>query len=839
MFLMQHVMRLKLKTSILIEMMQREEKMKLEFTKMLLSGAALGALCMPVYAQDNTADDAANENVIIVTANKREENLQEVPVAITAIGQEQLGVTGFSDVRDLSGLAPNLTVNSGTNNPTATVVGIRGISAGGDESLTLDQAIALYIDGIYLGRAAASVVFSKDVEAVEVSRGPQGTLFGRNSTGGAVAFRMRRPTHDFGLDVEAGYGNQDSREALVRLNTGNIVDDNLRLSFTYAHSQNDGYVDNLLTPGNDRDSGSNNVDSFRVALEADLGDTGSIYYSFDYSDFVSSSQAFQTTIATPTVTGFLANSTTTPGCSLAINPTRQAALCLDDDRPSESELYGHVLKMENDFGGVTLRSTTGYRSWRNTLPNTDLDGFGAITGPQFSGATLFNRITPAALLVPFVGSPGAAAFVSGSPVPTLTTSLFSSSTVRSQDQVSQEITLLNTDKGRFNWVLGAYYFYEKSKERDIQQAGFPLDVDPILRFNPNFGAAGPMLADGLAPGTRFRAIENISSVNYQTTGESFALYGQGEYRMGEDENFGITLGLRYTWDEKKINQTSPFNNVGTANFSEPTGHLTLDYRPTEGFNIYAKAARGYRSGGFVIRTQQAPFTPEIIWSYEAGIKTQFWDNRVRFNLAGFYADYSDQQISQPVTNPGGGGFGSLTVNAGKTTYKGIEAELSVQPIEGLQFSGSFGYVDRKIKQFPLTQANGTVINIADQVIAKTNVPSTTASASAQYKHYFGNDMFLLTRVAATYEGSRFFFGVPLTSTFARDLEARARTLVDAQIRLGDIPLFGGGKGFVQIWGKNILDKEYETRAIDFGALGYGGFYYGRPATYGVTAGISF
>ena len=181
----------------------------------------------------------------------------------------------------------------------------------------------------------------------------------------------------------------------------------------------------------------------------------------------------------------------------------------------------------------------------------------------------------------------------------------------------------------------------------------------------------------------------------------------------------------------------------------------------------------------------------------------------------------------------------LTVNAGKTQYKGIEAELAVEPIDGLQFSGSFGYVDRKIKQFPLTQANGTVIDIADQVLSKTNLPSTTASGAAQYRHYFANDMFLLTRVAATYEGSRFFFTTPQTSPFARDLEGRARTLVDAQMRLGDIPLFGQSKGFVQVWGKNIFNKEYETRAIDFGALGYGGFYYGRPATYGVTAGFSF
>lgn len=809
----------------------------------LLASSCLTAISMPAMAQEASRTVAeeteVDNNIIIVTANKREQDLQEVPVAITILGTEQLEVSGFRDIRDISGLAPNLTVNPGTVNPQATVVGIRGISAGGDESLTLDQSIALYIDGVYLARAAASVVFSKDVEAVEVLRGPQGTLFGRNSTGGAVSFRLRRPTDEFGVDAEIGYGNQDSREALFRLNTGNLIDDNLRLSFTYAHSQNDGFVENLLTDGNDRDPGANNSDAFRFALEANLGNTGSVYYSFDYTDFVSNAQAFQTTIATPTVAGFLANSTTTAGCNLNIETERQDELCLDDDLPNENEIFGHVLKFENDFGDVKLRTTTGYRSWRSEQPLTDLDGFGAITGPAFSPATLFNGITPPQLLIPFTGSAGAAAFVSGSPVPTNTTSLFATGNSRRQDQVSQEIELISDGTGPFNWVVGAYYFFEESEEDNVQIAGFPLDVDPILRFNPAFGAAGPLLANGLAPGTQFRVVDNVSNVTYRTTAESVALYGQGEYRVGENEDLGITVGFRYTWDERRINQTSPFTNVSNVNFSEPTGHVTLDYRVTDDINVYAKAARGYRSGGFNIRTEQDPFNPEIIWSYEAGIKSQFLDNRVRLNISGFYADFTDQQVSQPVTNPGGGGFGALTVNAGSTRYVGVEAEANIEPIDGLLFSGSIGYVDRQINEFPLTQEDGTVIDISDEVLTEVNVPDVTANGSAQYQYKLSNGAFVLARIAATYEGSRFFFVAPQTSPFAEDLQARSRTLVDAQLRIGNIPIAGDRTAFVQFWGKNIFDVEYETRAIDFGALGFGGFFFGRPATYGVTVGVNF
>lgn len=812
----------------------------------LLAGTCFAAFSQTAAAQvaggdltaevgeDTTADDG---NIILVTANKRSENIQEVPVAITAIGQEQLELTGFSDVTDISALAPNLSVSAGTTNPTSTIVAIRGISAGGDESLTIDQSIALYSDGVYLGRSAASVIFAADVEAVEVLRGPQGTLFGRNSTGGAVSFRLRRPTYDAGADFEVGYGNQDSRKALVRLNSGNIVDNNLRVSLTYVHEQNDGYVDNLLTPGNNGDPGANNLDAFRVALEADLGDTGSIYYGFDYSDFNSRGAAFQTVVASPAVTGFLNNSTTTPGCSLDFGFGRKDALCLDDDENVDTEVYGHVLKFENNFGPITVRTTTGYRSWRNDLSNSDLDGFGAITGPAFSGGTLFNGL-PAALITPIVGAQGTP-FVAAAPVPSITSSLFSASLQRKQDQISQEVEMVSNNTGRFNWVLGAFYFYEKSEEESQQNAGFVLDVDQILRFNPNFGPLGPLLANALPPSTRYRLLQNISRVSYQTTGESVAVYGQGEYRFGANEQAGITVGLRYTWDEKTVKQTAPFVNNGSVNFSEPTGHVTFDYRLAEGFNVYAKAARGYRSGGFNTRTRQDPFEPEILDSYEAGLKTQFWDNRLRLNLAGFYAEYTNQQISQPVSNPGGGGFGVVTVNAGETHYNGGEADLSFEPADGLVFTGAVGYVDRDFIRYPLTQADGTVIDISDQVLSEVNTPNLTGSAAVQYTADFANGMFLTTRVGATYEGDHFFFTTPQTSTFARQLEAREQILVDAQIRLGDIPLLGDNTAFVQVWGKNIFDVEYEDRAVDFGALGYGGFYFGRPATYGVTAGMSF
>ncbi|MDT0574669.1 TonB-dependent receptor [Croceicoccus sp. F390] len=816
-------------------------------TRLLLCASCTLPFAAPAYAQaqmtepdfaeaeqDAIAEPAAGGNVILVTANKRSENLQDVPVAISVIGQEQLELTGFSDVKDLSALAPNVTVSEGTTIPTSTIVAIRGIASGSDEQLTLDQGVAVYLDGVYLARSAATAVPAHDIEAVEVLRGPQGTLFGRNSTGGAISFRLRRPTNDFGVDAEAGYGNQDSREALLRVNSGNLIDDNLRVSVTYLHRQNDGYVDNLLTPGDNKDPGFNNVDSIRAALEADLGTTGSVYYSFDYADFEGLAPAAQTVVASERIRGFLANSSTVAGCDLDIEFKRKDALCLDDALPSDSQLYGHVLKLENDFGGVVVRSTTGWRSWRSDIPKNDFDGFGPITGPGFSQASLFNGL-PAELIAPLVGAANAP-FVSAADVPLVTTSLFETNNNRKQNQISQELELVSDTSGRFNWVVGAFYFYEDSRESNPQQAGFVIDVDQTLRNIPNIGAA---LADALPEETRYRILTIPSQLDYRTTAESYAVYGQGQYRFGAEENLGLTIGLRYTRDRKTINQQTPFVNIDKASFSEPTGHVTVDYRVSDGINAYAKAARGYRSGGFNVRTQQPAFEPEILWSYEAGLKTEFWDRRARVNLAGFYAEYSDQQVNQPVSNPTGGGFGQTVVNAGSTEYIGVEADFFLEPIDNLVFSGSAGYVHREYKEFPLRLPSGEVIDISDQVLAKTNTPDTTINAAVQYRHNFGDDMFLLGRVGATYEGDHVFFTVPLTSPFTRDLESDAYTLVNAQIRLGDIPLARGARGFVQVWGQNLFDKEYESRAIDFGALGYGSFLHGRPRTYGITAGVSF
>ena len=172
----------------------------------LTVGVSALAMAAPTFAQEADAS-ASDLDIIVVTAQKREQNLQDVPIAISAIGAAKLDQLQISDTNDLSGLAPNLTITPSTTNHSASVISIRGIPSGAQETFGLDLANAVYIDGVYIGRASALGMGVMDLERVEILRGPQGTLFGRNTTGGAISFVSRKPAADFRLNAEAGYGN--------------------------------------------------------------------------------------------------------------------------------------------------------------------------------------------------------------------------------------------------------------------------------------------------------------------------------------------------------------------------------------------------------------------------------------------------------------------------------------------------------------------------------------------------------------------------------------------------------------------------------------------------------
>ena len=862
----------------------------------LLSTAAAVALATPAYAQ--SADDASAPTgglgEIVVTANKRTENLQTTPIAISAIPAEALELRGLTEAKDLSAIAPNVSIVGATTNATAAVVTIRGIPTPADETQGFDSPIGMYLDGVYLARSSASTFEVADIERVEVLRGPQGTLFGRNTTGGAINFITKKPSSEASLKLRAGAGNYGMWTGRVIANSGDM--NGLRLSLGYLHRQRNGVVDDLLEPKKSRDPGASKVDSFRGAIDWDVTDTFNVYNVFDYTRIKGAPMVMQlaavgdgtfrpkvtlggntfSQVQPANVAGYLNASTVVePGCNKTVSRAYRDTICLNSGNQSDDKIWGNMFRMELNLPTITVRSTTSYRKWRNDIRGGDLDGLGTLRGP------LFNIGSPSAPLATFTGFPtsvltnvgipaGTAAFLTAGSVPTTTAPLFTANTLRGQKQFSQELEFVSTSEGDFQWVAGAFYFSESGYENNAQQFGFALDTNQAVYIPSTMqsiltGFGYPLAtAQALAPGmaaafqaanpARFRLVPGGATLDYTASGNSMALYGQASYRPGgEDGPLGVTLGLRYTWDSKKVDRTqngaTPFSaaelvlNRRKASFSAPSGHLTVDYRPAEDINLYARAARGYRSGGFNLRQSTSvasnvgliPFNEEQIWSYELGAKMEFMD-RIRLNLAVFHNVYTDQLATIPIPIQGGGSFGTQVVNAGKTTYTGVEVEGAFQITDNFSIDGNFGYIDINIKEFPGADITGVTRNIAPLIAGSGYAPKYTASVAGNLTVPVG-DAKLNARLGYNYTSAFEMFPNTLTAPFSQVGRGDARGLVDGQLRFSG---FGpnGGMGLT-IWGKNLTDKKYVARSVDFGALGFATVIYGDPRTFGATLDVEF
>ncbi|WEK42053.1 MAG: TonB-dependent receptor [Candidatus Sphingomonas colombiensis] len=839
----------------------------------LAGGVSALAIATPAFAQDQSSAPAATEasgsglTDIVVTAQKREQNLQAIPLAVSAISEAKVQQLGIKDARDVSGLAPNVTIDPPTTSMTAGVISIRGIPSGAQESLSLDQANGLYVDGVYIARSGAASLDVTDIARVEVLRGPQGTLFGRNTTGGAISFISRDPSEKLQGSVSAGIGNYGLWSARASIDPGEIM--GISSTFTYSHSQHFGYVDNILQPSRLKDPGARQTDSFRAAFKANIGGTGSIKYIFDYSNVRGNSASFQLlnvangtpmppvmidgrSVPLPTqapVAGYLNEVTfQQPGCAALATPSRtyRDQTCLNSDAGARDQMWGHNLQIQNDFGGFKVKSTTGYRIWHSDNYGSDLDGLGTIKGPLFSQATLLNGL-PTNLLqfVLPAGTPaGTLAFISGSPVPTTTADLFTTVDYRKHKQFSQEVEV-SGDTDNLDWVVGGFYFYEKGSEYNPQNSGFVLDTNSI--FLGNFGALGPSLA--AANPARYRLVVTNGLVNYQTTAESTAVYGQATYYVGgRDAPLSLTGGLRYTWDSKNIilfqNGAAPLARPDSehASFQRLTWNAMARYAFNRDVSVYARAASGYRSGGFnpADTPPLAAFKPETVTSYEIGLKSELFNRHLRFNVAGYYNKYKNQAVVIPIPATGGA-FNTKIINAGSVDYAGVEVEGQAILTDNFSIDGNFGYVNVNYKQlniFATTLPGAPPINAAS-IAQSTYTSPYTGNVAFNAKFPIGNgDAKLIARVGYTYLAPQYPFNNVLSAPFLNSIKSDAQNLVDAQIIFDKISL-GGIKAQLKFWGKNLTNEHNMVRAIDFGALGFAGGYYGEPRTYGATIGFNF
>ncbi|WOK35453.1 TonB-dependent receptor [Sphingomonas sp. C3-2] len=769
-------------------------------TKGLLS-PVMGVVCLvsgQAYAQVPAEPSAGLED-IIVTAQKRRENLQETPLAVSALTAETIERRGITDVSSLTATAPNLTVTTTGASTSNIALFIRGIGES-ETILTVDSPVGLYVDGIVLGRSSGAVFDLVDLERVEVLRGPQGTLYGRNTTGGAVNLISKRPSDEFGADFFTSYGNLDAIQLKGSIDTGEWGDSGISARLTYLHKQRSGYVDNVLTK-NSHDPGAYNVDAFRVALRYDKGGAVRLNYAYDFNDRRSVANPMQLAIARSDILAYASTSSALGGAPLQISRDRLKSLRLDADGPIKDRVTGHALTAEIDLGdNLMLRSLTGHRRWSNRVVS-DQDGNGGLVG---------FVVDP----VLFAGGP----FL---PLGVQPISLFNLTFERGQRQWTQELNLIGKIGDNVDFVLGGFYFNEVAHEDN------PTFLTYILPSPVPIEAAPGVLVDSFG-------VNLASNFNYRFKSQSKALFGQVTGRL--NDRLSATGGLRYTRDDRKLRQREPYVRDLDRDFEKLNWAATLHYRWNDDLMTYARVATGYKAGGFNARSQNDGFEPEDLTSYEVGLKSEWFDRHLRFNLTAFHADHRDVQVGQFLA--GSGGSVGITVNAGKAEYNGIEAEWTALLGQRLTINGNFGYVDRKYKSFiirdPATDALVDIAKTARFIYSA----GTTANIGAEYRFGDVGVGTLSARLDYSYRSRTYFHSTTILNPFNNELSDGKVGLLDGRVTLADMQL-GAGKAQLSGWVRNITNKDYLLGAVDFGSLGFGTVGYAQPRTYGLDLRVGF
>ena len=762
--------------------------MKLRFA--VLAGSMLAAVQpQMVFAQSTPAGGASvGIGDIVVTARRTEESAQTVPVAVTGYNSEQLEALDIKGFGDIGKTVPNLDVQRQFGSASAPQFYLRGVSTG-TLKFEADAGIGLYIDGVYLGRPAGTAFDLADVERVEVLRGPQGTLFGRNSTGGAINFITARPTGEFGVKVDGTIGNYDRRKGSITVNLPALGPISARVS--YLHDENRGYVRNL-TPGRTfhfaepfgtiksaKTFGAENTDAIAAAVHVD-GGALQIDYKFDYTDKVSTQLAQQLLGYDPTYLPGVGDPpfyTAAPSIYVPPSSKRQKAVALDFTTPSHLKIQGHSLTMALDVSdAITFKSITGFRKMDEFVGGNDIDG-----GAYEVGGLPFTNI--------------------------------SSVQDRHQKQFTQELQVLGKT-GNWDWVLGAFYFRETGRDNNPVFIGtlFPTYLPEII---PSTGPGTGNTLNAFGVQSDYLAGADASIRN-----KSMAAYAHLGYKA---EHFELAGGIRYTKDKRR----EVLRAAGQIPFAEPpvTANVSFDhwdfdatatYIVNRNVRGYLRFATGYLSGGVMGGNL---FKPETVKSYEAGVKADLLDNKLRINAAYFISRRKNvQTLGFNATS------GTFLFSSPYGRENGFEIELTAKPVESLTLNASYGYLNQKLANDPV---NGPVNSLA---------PKNTLSLGAQYDSpAFANGSYVTFRVDGFYKNKR--LSDPIRNAATLDLTTLpSRFDVNARLSLVDLPI-GGAKAKVSAWVQNLTNNHKLEFARNLSTNVIGTFQV--PRTFGVDVGFAF
>jgi len=792
------------------------------------SGAILAALSNAdsALAQTDAASASEQETAdmqpvdqleeIVVTAQKREQRLQDIPMAVTALSGDMLHDNDIATLEDIGNRTPGMEFSAFTLGQPE--IAIRGISTKEDGPAASD-AVVVSIDGVYIAARSAQVFDIFDLDRVEIARGPQGTLAGKNAIAGTINFVTSQPGPETRIRLRQTIGNFDTFDT-AGLISGQIAD-NLYGKFSFSRRKHDGFLTNVLENYIDPVSG-------QLVENEDFGKDQGELDTFNWR------------------------------AHLRWEPTADFDITLmvdgsDDDRgQSNREPVGSAgplhdcgcasdpVAVNEALGGAgdpfnTLAETEGFvdrEMWGVSLKANYRFDFATLTAIYSHRESDFEFLEDSEGLPPFAPTVDLTGS-SGNPGPLLTapadrgfTFDINDSAVEEANQDTLQLRLTSPEAQRLTWMVGGLVSFE--------------DIDRSETFFfPTLG--GPAATPGVDPEFPFGTSDSTSFQDNDAL--SLGIFGQVTYDI--TSRLSLTGGLRFSYDEKDLiaentlEQGLPlllfgFDRVtASGDWNELAWRFAADYRITEEVLLYFLTSTGHKAGGFVGSASTAavatdPFGKETAINFEGGLKGDFFDRRLRLNLTAFQTEIDDLQVTrffQPITST----FGEfITENAGEARSRGIEIELTALPVTGLEIGANYAFLDAEFEKFtglPSVAPDGAIIEPGTfNGNDLRQSPKHTASAYVQYS-YVDDWGDLTGRIDFRYQDDMFFdpSNDPISKAPEYDIwDARlSYRTPDEHWRLS-------------IWGKNIFEEEYIEQLFTQrgGRIAFGIF--GDPARYGIS-----
>ena len=760
---------------------------------------------------------------IVVTAQKREQSLQDVPIAISAYDANTLRRAGVKDLRDITALSPSLVLTSTQSETAGTTARIRGVGTTGD-NLGLESSVAVFIDGVYRNRNNVALTELGELERIEVLRGPQGTLFGKNASAGLIQIITRRPdVEQFDAYAEGSLGNYTLKRFAGGV-TGPVLGEKLALRLDATFVEREGFIEDVASDEryNDRD---------RYLLRGQL--TSQITPELDLrliADYTKREESCCAAVSV--INGPAAGAIVAVGGAVISPPDpfkRQTTANAERGFLQDVEEKGVSAEFNWDLGFATLTSITAWREWEADRSQD----------PDYTSADILFRAR--------------------------------GTYENNFETFSQEFRLTG-DIGPVQWLAGFFYVDEDLVFRDAIRTGadyenyfnallfgatgVPNLLTDTISGLPGWPAGLPVFADGRGAQRDF----------FNQQADSWALFTHNIWNVNERTD--LTLGLRFTEEEKKlraeleadnpaclalaqalaggasipaqitaatclplINPLVDGNYAGDRKDSELTGTLSLGYDLTDDWRTYVSYSRGYKAGGYNLDRGGLPnpllgtlptaesleFEPETVDSWEIGAKGGLWDNRITLNVAAFLAQFKDFQLNTFT------GTNFIVSNVKQVESKGVEAEFQFAATDRLSLLGGLAYTDARYDNA-----------LEDPALAGrrvTNSPYWTATGAMAYEHPLPNNLLGFVNLDFRFNGDM---------NTGSDLKPEKRQ--------GAYAVWNGRMGFgpddehwiVEVWGRNLLDKDYRQVVID-APLQTGSFaaFLGDPRTYGVTLRVNF